>query len=61
MKLQDGYVKTGLRVPPDLHQRLHDAASAAHRTFNGEILFRLEGSFSEEVRRHEDVAHAQST
>jgi hypothetical protein len=47
MKEQVGYVKTGLRVPPELHKRLHEAAHSSHRTFNGEILFRLEESFSE--------------
>lgn len=42
---QDDYVRTALRVPPDLHARLHEAAKGSGRTFNAEILSRLEQSF----------------
>ncbi|HED4877298.1 TPA: Arc family DNA-binding protein [Stenotrophomonas maltophilia] len=45
---QADYVKTALRVPPALHQQIHQAAERNHRTFNGEILARLERTFSEE-------------
>ncbi len=45
---QADYVKTALRLPPTLHNRIHGAAERNHRTFNGEILARLESTFSEE-------------
>ncbi len=47
MNLQDGWVKTGLRLPAEIHTQLQESAMAARRTLNGEILFRLEGSFSD--------------
>lgn len=56
MKQQDGWVKTGLRLPPELHAQLHEAAAAGRRTFNGEILFRLEGSFSEATKGNAPAA-----
>lgn len=42
---QNDYMKTALRLPRDLHARLHDAAEANNRTYNSEILQRLEESF----------------
>lgn len=45
---QADYVKTALRMPPSLHQQIHQAAERNHRTFNGEILARLEQTLSEE-------------
>lgn len=39
-------VKTALRVPQDLHERLHASAEAAGRSYNAEILKRLEDSFN---------------
>jgi hypothetical protein len=42
---QDDYIRTALRVPPSLHKQIHEAAKAADRTFNAEILSRLQGSF----------------
>lgn len=47
---QDDWHKTGLRLPKDLHQRLHDAAASSGRSYNGELVARLEGSFN----RHPD-------
>ncbi|MBT2333593.1 toxin-antitoxin system HicB family antitoxin [Variovorax paradoxus] len=38
-------MKTALRVPPDLHRALHEAATEAERTFNAEILHRLRSTF----------------
>lgn len=35
---QDDFIRTALRVPPDLHAKIHSAASAAGRTFNAEII-----------------------
>lgn len=43
---QDDFHKTGLRLPKDLHERLHEAAAASGRSYNGEIVNRLEGSFT---------------
>jgi hypothetical protein len=42
---QDDYIRTALRVPPDLHKALHEAADAAGHSFNAEIIGRLQGSF----------------
>lgn len=49
MATQDDYIRTALRVPPDLHSRIHDAAKSNNRTFNAEIVARLEQSFSSPV------------
>lgn len=46
MATQDDYIRTALRVPPDLHARIHEQAKANNRTFNAEIVARLEGSFT---------------
>lgn len=45
MATQDDYIRTALRVPPDLHKQIHRAAFVATRTFNAEILSRLQASF----------------
>ena len=45
MPLQDEYVRTALRLPPDLHNKVHQAADAAGRSFNAEIIARLAASF----------------
>lgn len=42
---QDEFHKTGLRLPKDLHVRLHEAAAESGRSYNAEIVSRLEGSF----------------
>jgi len=42
---QKDYVKTALRLPPDLHAALHEAATAGERTYNGEIVSRLRSTF----------------
>lgn len=47
MATQDNYIRTALRVPPELHTQLHKAAFVAKRTFNAEILSRLQSSFEE--------------
>lgn len=41
---QDDWHKTGLRLPRELHVRLHEAAAASGRSYNGEIVARLEAS-----------------
>lgn len=42
---QDDWHKTGLRLPRDLHHQLHEAAVASGRSYNSEIVARLQGSF----------------
>ena len=42
---QKDYVKTTLRLPPDLHAALHEAAAEGDRTYNGEIVNRLRSTF----------------
>lgn len=45
MATQDDYIRTALRVPPDLHAQIHGAAKENNRTFNAEIVARLQASF----------------
>lgn len=45
-KPQDDYKKTALRLPPELHERLHEAAAASGRSYNAEIVERLESSLA---------------
>lgn len=44
-KSQDDYHKQGMRIPRDLHARIHEAAAAAGRSYNSELIARLTGSF----------------
>ena len=46
MATQDDYIRTALRVPPDLHAKIHESAKENNRTFNAEIVARLEQTFS---------------
>lgn len=46
---QDDYIRTALRVPPELHARIHESAKASGRTFNAELVSRLEASFEPHV------------
>lgn len=48
---QEDFVRTALRVPPELHARLHESAREVGRTFNAEILARLEESFVGDGRK----------
>lgn len=45
MAKQDDYIRTALRVPPELHAKIHASAEDAGRTFNAEIVQRLQESF----------------
>lgn len=47
MAAQDDYIRTALRVPPKLHAKIHESAKESNRTFNAEIVARLEASFVE--------------
>lgn len=42
---QDDYLKTALRLPRDLHAKIHEAAQQAERSMNAEIVARLAASF----------------
>ena len=46
MATQDDYIRTALRVPPDLHAQIHEHAKSNNRTFNAEIVARLQASFN---------------
>lgn len=58
MAQQDDFIRTALRVPPALHKSLHSAAAAANRTFNAEIIARLQTSFEPVVQSSEIEAIA---
>lgn len=45
MATQDDYIRTALRVPPELHAQIHASAKANNRTFNAEIVARLQSTF----------------
>lgn len=45
MAFQDDFIRTALRVPPNLHKSIHLAAKENTRTFNAEIVDRLQASF----------------
>lgn len=46
MATQDDYIRTALRVPPGLHAQIHEAAKSNNRTFNAEIVARLQSTFT---------------
>ena len=46
MATQDDYIRTALRVPPDLHAQIHEHAKSNNRTFNAEIVARLQASMA---------------
>jgi len=58
MSTQDNYIRTALRVPPDLHAHIHEAAKSSNRTFNAEIVARLARSFEppSDTTRLQEVA-----
>lgn len=45
MARQDDYIRTALRLPPDMHKALHDSADASGKSFNAEIIARLQSTF----------------
>lgn len=59
---QKDYVKTALRLPPDLHAALHEAAREAARTYNGELIHRLSSTFKKGAmkRRSMDQGKTQN-
>lgn len=59
---QKDYVKTALRLPPDLHAALHEAAREGARTYNGELIHRLNSTFKKGAmkQRAKDQGSAQN-
>jgi len=45
-KPQDGYQKQGVRIPKELHALIHEAAAASGRSYNSELIARLQSTFS---------------
>lgn len=41
---QDDYVRTAIRIPPELHKTVHLLAKSQDRTFNGQLLAMLRES-----------------
>jgi hypothetical protein len=48
---QDDYVKTALRMPPDLHKAVHELAKAQDRTFNGQMLALLKDAVAKAAQQ----------
>lgn len=62
MARQDDYIRTALRLPPDMHKALHESADASGKSFNAEIIARLQASFAEQTQGVDrDAAIASST
>lgn len=61
-KPQDDYQKQGVRIPRELHARIHEAAAASGRSYNSELIARLQASFAETAQGVDrDAAIASST
>ena len=45
MATQDDYIRTALRVPSALHRAIHESVAGGNRTFNAELIARLQASF----------------
>lgn len=57
---QDDYIRTALRVPPDLHKEIHQAADKAGRSFNAELLERLRNPPEHHLNRLRQVIDTQT-
>jgi len=55
MNPQKHFVKTALRLPPELHSSLHESARESERTFNAEILHRLRSTYSSKGAQHAPI------
>ena len=58
---QKDYVKTALRLPPDLHADLHVAAKVAERGLNAEMIFRLRQSLKGKRNLAPSMANSTTT
>lgn len=56
---QADWQKTGLRLPRDLHQQVHEAAKAEDRTFNAQIVVLVREGIR--TRQEEGSKDAQAT
>lgn len=57
---QDEYIRTAIRLPPDLHASVRAAAKAAGRTMNAELIHRVASaeevaSFKQLVRQNDEL------
>jgi hypothetical protein len=50
MGAQDDYVRTQIRFPPELYRALKEKQKKSGRSFNAEIIARLEASFGAEEK-----------
>jgi hypothetical protein len=41
---QDNYIRTALRLPRDLHAKVHESAREQGRTLNAELIARIAGA-----------------
>lgn len=48
---QDGFVRTALRIPPDLHKAVHDSAQVENRSFNGQLLTLLRAGLTTQTTK----------
>lgn len=46
---QKNFVKTALRLPPDLHAAVHEEAQRNGRSYNAELVERIQGSFDDQA------------
>lgn len=61
MATQDDYIRTALRVPPELHAQIHASAKANNRTFNAEIVAILERSLGSSSLASVGFIHSPET
>ncbi|MCR8961181.1 Arc family DNA-binding protein [Variovorax sp. S2] len=52
---QKNFVKTALRLPPEVHEAMHAAAQASGRSYNAEIVSRLEASLAQAAAPRETM------
>lgn len=57
---QDDYIRTAMRLPPDLHRAVKSAARAAGHTMNAEIIARIaaaeeNASFKTILKQNEEL------
>lgn len=52
-KPQDDYQKQGMRIPRELHARIHEAAAASGRSYNSEVIYQLERNLGPTAASHD--------
>lgn len=57
---QKNFVKTALRLPPELHASVHEAAQKSGRSYNAELVERIQGSFSPEAADPKRIAKLEA-